>query len=218
MPQLNTYLAGLSSASEPPPTQMPECIPLHFPSSLPREHRSSICTEDLVEIEDRLRFAQVNEALTKLRCQLMKRTYASQYKVRNISSQRYYTRFRALQEQTETKIKIACLQYNTARGALLRLRGPGSWEQTLRELHPEDVRGLSEKALIDEEKEVTKRTRKMAGVEESWNAIRDNIEDLPDTTFECHLAVGEGHRTLSWIWYSTTGNDVKTNLSMGACK
>jgi hypothetical protein len=219
MPGLNSYLASQSSSIlDPASLSTPEQIPLYFPSSFPPEHRSSICTGGIEDIEDRLRFAQATESLTKLRCQLMKRTYASQYKVRNISTQRHYTRFRTLQEQTETKIKLSNLQYNTARDALLQLRGPGVWEKSLQKLRGEDIRGLSERALIEEEKEETRWTRTMAGVMENQTTEEGMAGNDPTSTFNPHLAVGEGYRTLSWIWYSTTGDEITNNVSTGACK
>ena len=222
MPGLNSYLATVASDSEScvldvMSTSTPEHIPIYLPSSFPREHRPLICMGGIEDVEDRLRFAQASEALTKLRCQLMKRTYASRYKVRNISSQRHYTRFRTLQEQTENKVKISSLQYNTARDALLRLRGPGVWEKTLQKLGADDVRGLSEKALIEEEKEETRRTRTMAGVKEFQMTEEGMFDNIPAATFNPHLAVGEGYRTLSWIWYSTTGDEINSSTT-GACK
>ena len=219
MPGLDSYLASQSSfILDPTSMSTPEHIPLYFPSSFPPEHRSSICMGGIEDIEDCLRFAQATESLTKLRCQLMKRTYASQYKVCTISTQRHYTRFRTLQDQTENKIKLSSLQYNTARNALLQLRGPGVWEKTLRELHGEDIRGLSERALIEEEKEETRWTRTMAGVRE-YQATEEGVaDDVPSSTFSPHLAVGEGYRTLSWIWYSTTGDEITNNVSTGARK
>jgi len=219
MPGLDSYLAREPRVvdSTSTSTSTPENTPLYFPSSFPSEHRPLICMGGIEDIEDRLRFAQASEALTKLRCQLMKRTYASRYKVRNISTQRHYTRFRTLQEQTESKIKISSLQYNTARDALLCLRGPGIWEKTLQKLSAEDVRGLSEKALIEEEREEARRTRTMAGMQE-YQATEEGNENILSGTFNPHLAVGEGYRTLSWIWYSTTDGEINNGISTGACK
>jgi len=201
MPGLASYLANMSPLSEEPSTSMPERIPLYLPSTLPAEQRSLICVAGILEIEDQLRFAQAHEALTKLRCQLMKRTYASRYKARNGFSQRHYTRFRTLQDHVESKIKAASQQYRAARLALLNLRGPGIWEQTLQELQPSDVRGLSEKALIDEEAEEERKTRKMAG------SRKDPIAGGGP-----HLSVGDGYRTLSWIWYSTAADEFNNTL------
>jgi len=201
MPGLASYLSRVSPPSEEPSTSMPERIPIYLPSTLPAEKRQLICIAGIPEIEDQLRFAQAHEALTKVRCQLMKRTYASRYKARNVSSQHHYTRFRTLQDHIEFKIKAASRQYRAARVALLNLRGPGMWEQTLQELHPSDVRGLSEKALIDEEAEEARKTRKMA------ESRRDPVAGGGP-----HLSVGDGYRTLSWIWYSTASDEFNKTL------
>ena len=228
MPGLDRYLHEMSIHNDLDDKVMstPECIPLHLPSSLPSEKRVSICVPGLAEVEDRLRFAQASEALTDLRCQLTKRTYASRYRTANISSQTHFTRFRELQEQTDSKIKAACSRYQVARSGLLNLRGKGEWEKRLQELHPEDIRGLSEKALVNEEREQRKRTHEMAGISDSTNSSsqEDNLifKDLPLTMFNPQLAVGEGHRTLSWIWYSTSNDEIIGDTSVtnriGSCK
>ena len=91
MPGLDRYIAELLPAPEEVSTSMPELIPLYLPSSLPANQCSWVCIAGVQDIENRLRFAQASESLNKLRCQLMKRTYASRYKVWNISSQHHYT-------------------------------------------------------------------------------------------------------------------------------
>ena len=91
MPGLGTHLAGPSQMMEEVARSMPECIPLHLPSSLPPDHHVLICMAEIPAIEDQLRFAQASEALTTLRCQLTKRTYANWYKNQNVSLQRHYT-------------------------------------------------------------------------------------------------------------------------------
>ena len=197
----------------------PEVIPLFLPSSLPENKRSWVCIAGIQEIEDRLHFAQASESLNKLRCQLMKCTYASRYKLRNVSGQRHYTRFRTLQEHTESKIRSACRQYTTARSAILVLRGPGIWEQTLQVLRPHDVRGLSEKALTEEEQQEDRQTHAMAGLSLDLPTRQNaDFEALPEMTPNAKLAVGEGHRTLSWIWYTTTSKEVNENCFTEACE
>lgn len=223
MPGLERYLRNAPTHSDDVSTSTPELIPLHLPSSLPFEKRDSVCVSGLAEIEDRLRFAQACEALTDLRCQLTKRTYASRYRTANISSQTQFTRFRELQEQTDSKIKAACSRYRVAQSGLFQLRGKGDWEQKLQVLKPEDVRGLSEKALVNEEKEQKKRTQEMAGISTSCAFDHDNNflnQELPLTLFNPRLAVGEGHRTLSWIWYSTSNEEIEceTTTRIGSCK
>lgn len=153
----------------------------------------------------------------QLRLQLAKRTCAARYKCHNVDSQRSYTRFRALTEQTEKNIKASQLQYNVARAALLSLRGPGFWEQTLRVLHPEDIRGLGERVIIAEEREFEDRMKKMAGLESEDISIAMDAaystakEPLPLTEFIPQLTQGEGTRTISWIWYSTSGEELGNN-------
>ncbi|KAF8229112.1 hypothetical protein L208DRAFT_1379067 [Tricholoma matsutake] len=146
----------MSPLSEEHSTSEPEWIPLYLPLTLPAEKWSLICVVGIPEIEDQLCFTQVHEALMKLQCQLMKQTYAN---------------------HVESKIKAASWQYRTAWIALLNLRGPGIWEQTLQELHLSDIRGL-----------------------------RGGPQ----------LAVGDGYRTLSWIWYSTAADEFNNTLFMEA--
>lgn len=224
MPGLERYLRNTQTHSDDQVMSTPEHISLHLPSSLPLEKRASVCIPGLAEVEERLRFTQASEALSDLRCQLTKRTYASRYRTANISSQTHFTRFRELQVQTDTKIKAACLRYCVARLGLVHLQGKGEWEQKLQELHPEDIRGLNEKALVNEEKEERKRTWEMAGISIGPQAaLVDDFpnQELPPTLFNPHLAVGEGRRTLSWIWYSTSTDEIIGDLDattrIGSC-
>jgi len=219
MPRLDRYIAEILPPHKEVSMSTPEVIPLFLPSSLPENKRSWVCIAGIQEIEDRLHFAQASESLNKLRCQLMKCTYASRYKLRNVSGQRHYTRFRTLQEHTESKIRSACRQYTTARSAILVLRGPGIWEQTLQVLRPHDVRGLSEKALTEEEQQEDRQTHAMAGLSLDLPTRQNaDFEALPEMTPNAKLAVGEGHRTLSWIWYTTTSKEVNENCFTEACE
>lgn len=220
MPGLERYLSNMPTHSDDMFMSTPELIPLHLPSSLHSEKQVSVFVPGLADLEDRLRFAQACEALTDLRCQLTKHTYASRYCTANISSQSHFTCFLELQEQTDSKIKAACSRYCVARSGLVHLWGKGDWEQKLQELHPEDVQGLSEKALINEEKEQRKRTQDMAGISTSSAFDNQLNQELLPTLFNPCLAVGEGHRTLSWIWYSTSNDEIVGNTmsQIGSCK
>ena len=73
----------------------------------------------------------------------------------------------------------------------------------------EDVRGMSERAMTTEEKEEHQRVCRMAG----WSGD-DDIHDVvttPVVTFDPRLALGEGRRTLSWIWYTMSEQDLQGN-------
>jgi hypothetical protein len=56
--------------------------------------------------------------------------------------------------------------------------------------------------MTEEEKEEYKMTRRMAGLAE--DEIITELENRPVVSFNPKLAVGEGRRTLSWIWYSVS--------------
>lgn len=196
----------------------PELTPLFLPSSIPSDLCDLICVGDVCSIEAQLREAQCSEALADLRTQLLKRTYLNKYKDRTASSQRAYTRFRTLQDHTESKIKLRETVYNTARCALLALNGPGSWEDKYRKLTREDVRGMHERAMTAEEQEEHKRTRRMAGfTDEQIEGELDGAVNMPTVQFNPVLALGEGSRQLSWIWYTVTEGERETG-DVDGCK
>ncbi|KAJ7839878.1 hypothetical protein B0H13DRAFT_2417201 [Mycena leptocephala] len=97
--------------------------------------------------------------------------------------------------------------------ALLRLRGHGPWERTLRVLHDDDLRALNEGSLTTEER-----------------ANADRLEALGEAAVHGiaaagAVAAGEGSRTLSWIWYSSAeavesehGLQVQEALCVEWCK
>ncbi|KAF4572395.1 hypothetical protein EYR36_006897 [Pleurotus pulmonarius] len=221
MPGLPEYLKQTSNEED---TTTPELMPLFLPSFFAEEKRATICEPNLCDLEDRLRFAQASEALSKLRRQLRTRSFAHSYKTRNINSQGAYTRSRLLQNQIEVRIKAIRILYNIAREALLSLRGPGDWEAVLRPLLPEDIRGINERTLTAEEQEEYRRTRVLAGM--SLEAIQGELsglgltsgqENIPTVAFSRSLALGEGRRTLSWIWYTVSDDELLGTGEVHAC-
>ncbi|KAF4577537.1 hypothetical protein EYR36_005527 [Pleurotus pulmonarius] len=215
----HTYMAGLSDYLKQSPseetTSTPELMPLYLPSAFPAAQRHLICQPNLDELEDRLRFAQTTEALCNLRRQLRTRSFANSYKTRNAHSQGAYTRSRLLQNQIEVRIRAIRGQYDIARAALLSLRGPGDWETSLRPLHAEDIRGINERALTAEEQEEYRHARLLAGIspesvqgELDGHGVTSGQENAPTVAFNRSLALGEGRRTLSWIWYTVSDEEI----------
>ena len=85
-------------------------------------------------------------------------------------------------------------------------------------LKPEDVRGISERAMMQEEQAEHQRICQMAG----WTADLDaeKLVSTPVVRFDPRLALGEGWRTLSWIWYSVSEQDLQgasTEMDAGEC-
>lgn len=99
------------------------------------------------------------------------------------------------QHTIDDKVRAAELQYWRARAAVLMLRGPGEWEEALRVLTQSDVRALNERELTAQEVENIHRVRVRAGVE------LDAEEIAAERLLTAVSIVGEGQRTLSWIWF-----------------
>ncbi|KAJ6452203.1 hypothetical protein C8R45DRAFT_1057032 [Mycena sanguinolenta] len=189
MPGLHTWI---SQQNPPLPTgsnAMPETIPIYLPSSLPADCRQAVCVTALVEQEDALRTAQANEALRHLRAGLRTRTFAHKFRRKNLDGQGAYTKSRELLDGIEDRIRTAATRYRAARAALLSLRGQGQWENIFHELQKDDIRGMNERLLNEEEKEENRKARLRAGLP----------ADADGTDIDQY---GEGRRVLSWIWYT----------------
>ncbi|RDB24457.1 hypothetical protein Hypma_008439 [Hypsizygus marmoreus] len=210
MPGLPAYLA--EHPSSPPNLSQPETIPIHLPSSIATHARSSVCP-NLAAVEDRLRYAHAHEALEDLRRQLRTRSLAARFKSENVRSQGPHTRMRGLQDQIEVKVRAARDRYNIARDALLRLWGSGNWENTLRLLGADDVRGMNERSLTQEEQEADARAQELAGLGPG------EADRLPDVAMTGIVERGEGRHGLSWIWYNVSAAEVAgdTSGSMHEC-
>ncbi|KAK7048776.1 CxC2 domain-containing protein [Favolaschia claudopus] len=153
--------------------------------------------------EDALRYAQALEALHSLRSNLRTRTFAHQFKRKHIAGQGAYTKSRELLDGIERRIRSASARYRAAREALVNLRGSGAWEEELQELKKEDVRGMNERLLNEQEKEENRKARLLAGLPE--DASGDDVDEYgepAELTTLFSLETGEGRRQLSWIWYS----------------
>lgn len=105
-----------------------------------------------------------------------------------------------------------------ARTALFALKGPGLWEEQYPVLHRDDVRGMHERGMTAEEKEEHVRTRRMAGfTAEQIDGELDGAANMPTIQFDPVLALGEGRRQLSWIWYTISERERQAG-EMDGCK
>jgi len=114
------------------------------------------------------------------------------------------------------------MKYTIVRKVILSLCGPGDWKCSLKVLRPGDIRGLGEHGLRVEEQDTDHQMQELAGLDHmvGWSLTEIcNIisAPLPPTQFVPSLTCGEGCRMLSWIWYSTTGEELK-NGEMEACR
>ena len=75
----------------------------------------------------------------------------------------------------------------------LCLVDPTAIDSRLRELQDSDVRGLSEHLLWDDK------------LQEENSTIASRVSGVPHA--EHQAVLGEGRRTLSWLWYASGSND-----------
>lgn len=103
------------------------------------------CPQRLQRYEWRLRYAQAQDTLDRLRGHLLLRTQLWGSRDRHIHGQHLLTRSAATIENLEAKIKADVKKYNMARAALLALSRPlleSEWLTVLRPLELDDVTSL----------------------------------------------------------------------------
>lgn len=120
----------------------PESWPLFLPSSIPGENRSA-CYKGVIETEQTLRLAQLQDSLVDLR--RFRRTLRNLrlYFKKNTAGegQKTQTKSRAIETGVNNRIKRAVLRYRIAYRALLQLDPAGDWTKEYYELRDEDNRG-----------------------------------------------------------------------------
>ncbi|KAJ7469422.1 hypothetical protein FB451DRAFT_1476206 [Mycena latifolia] len=105
------------------------------------EERARIAALQAVPgVKYRLRVGQANEALHDVRRHLLVRTHLYQVKDRFSRGVKRNTRSKTKIDVVEERIRRAAAQYRAAWAAL-------KWEATLKELTPDDVRGMPERPL-----------------------------------------------------------------------
>lgn len=166
-----------------------EDIPLYLPSALDAHDRANGTTEDIAVMEATLREAQCRTSLEQLRTQLHIKSRLLTYKGRNVRNQAPNTRARALIDRNDAKIKAHVLKYREAREALRRLQGVPENEFSWRKLEDKDIRCMEDPEQLERDEDRRARARekgRQAG-----------------STATGGLAVGEGRRTISWLFIDT---------------
>lgn len=190
----------------------PEDVQLWLPSEIASDQRRAACIEGLPEIELQLRTAQCGSSLEGLRQALRVKTRMVYFKNKNIRGQREGTRSRSIIDRIHKRAIHFVQKYRAARHAKLRLEGPGSWEETYRELRNEDIRGFASG------KPKTKPPRRgiwedgYAPPEPEATEIFDEAEEESDPELDDPTerglpprkkrkkGTGETRKELSWIW------------------
>ncbi|KII83256.1 hypothetical protein PLICRDRAFT_119572 [Plicaturopsis crispa FD-325 SS-3] len=190
-----------------------ENVDIHMPSSLDDAPRTAACAAGLADIEERLRFAESIETLEELRRHLRTRTYMNRFKIKNVTGVRANTRARVSQGSVDEQTFQCKIRYQQSRAAYLRLHGPGPWEKELQVLKDEDVRGLNERALTQQEIDDRDRIRRLGGLDEEDGADLE-AENLRGVVMETPAQAGESRRTVSWLWMSGASCEDETDPRM----
>ncbi|KAF8121845.1 hypothetical protein K438DRAFT_1653350 [Mycena galopus ATCC 62051] len=205
MPNLRRFLTPTQCAMLDSETDRDaEGIRLFMPSDIAEKpRRDKACAVGLPEVEAELRVGEAREALHSLRQGLRARTMTNRFRLRHCTGQRMLTRGQGVLRQINLKVHRAKLRYRYVRNALKRLRGVGPWENELRVLDDVDVRALNERALTAEEAEQRKSLTDYEDVAEEGGVAAFGV-----------VALGEGRRTLSWIWYTAKGDGEPTEQEL----
>ena len=147
MPQASAYLPDDSDSPTSDDTQRlnnfkPETWPLLLPSAIPGDNRS-LCYKGVIETEQVLRLAQLQDSLVDLR--QFRRTLRNLrlYFKTNVAreGQKTQTKSRTIETSVNNRIKRAVWRYRTAYCALLDLDPTGDWKNEYCKLKDEDNRG-----------------------------------------------------------------------------
>jgi hypothetical protein len=209
MPGLISRLATEGFKEEAEALSKPEAMKLFLPSAFPSDVSGKICSDTLRDIEIRLRKGQLSESLSGLRRQLRARMYVGKLKNKNGNGQAYWLRSNTFISQVNGRLREHQRAYDASRLAMERLDPGGTWQNVYRKLEPGDIRGVNDKEV---EARALKRTREMAGLDrdKSHDDDDDSDESDDDNCFDTPIqplhdprsVLGEGYRTLSWIWYT----------------
>lgn len=180
------HVYGTLTADEREPARKSAMtVRLYMPSAPPDGDRSLVSSV-ACEMEAKMRWASMVDALDDLRHQLRLKGILNKFKIANITGQRANTRARTAQDAVDANVKKAAACYRRHRTAYMALQGPGKWEKTMRPLADADCRGLGDRLLEQLE-------------QKSEHSVRTFL-----ATGRGIFSSGESHYELPWIWYNST--------------
>ncbi|KAJ7067282.1 hypothetical protein C8F01DRAFT_1208404 [Mycena amicta] len=192
-------VAGLRAAEEERrdgelPAPKAEDVKLWLPSDLTQLQRSWACKASLREVEAKLRQAQCNDALVKIRAQLYTKTHLIHTRNAMAVGQAATTRSSTLIAQVGDRTQRETTKYTQAWTALRKLKGK-EYAPELKELQTSDLH-------VRTETESDARARLRLG--RLGEARRGRNEPTATTT--------EGSKGVSWIWSAVREEDDEVGL------
>lgn len=208
MPGLLQLLTDTKENTSRDPDSNPEDTKLWLPSNISALDRVWVCHEGLTDMEARLRKARCYDALDGLRHTLRVKSRMILFKNANVRGQRDSGRSREVIDGIHNRAKGFAEKYRRNREALLKLLGPGTWEDELRPLENADVRGYGNvsRAKVGSGRQGTNEeapgNEGVIIVEEPIVTIDDELDLLPEIRSR-RQGTGESREKLSWIWWTT---------------
>lgn len=176
---------ALTADEREPDRKSAMSVRLYMPSEPPEGDRSLVAPAAR-QMEAKVRWASMADALDDLRHQLRLKGVLNKFKLANITGQRANTRARGAQDAVNANVQKAAMCYRRHRAAYLALEGPGKWERTMRLLDDTDCRGLGDRLLEQLE-------------QKSEHAVRTFLVEKRGD-----FSSGESHYELPWIWYNSS--------------
>lgn len=161
--------------------EFPEDVQLFLPSSIPLPFRTRVCTIETINVEKRMRVAQMTDCIVYSRRSIRIRTRMIHWKNKNITGQHHGTRSRGIVDRMSARLQDLQNKYGFARSALLRLDPTGEWQEIWQELRPSDLVSYADTEL--------------------------NVTDAEKHMRRSTTVTGETRKKLSWIWTTTAGVD-----------
>jgi hypothetical protein len=143
MPGVTALRGGGEDSDTYPVDDKPELSKLWLPSELPESEREGACIRGVVKKEERLRFAQLQDALVELRrARRINRGIYTHFRI-NVAGtgQRATSRTQTILRNSGNRIERAARRYNACRASLLALDPHGDWTEKYKILTDEDNRG-----------------------------------------------------------------------------
>ncbi|KAJ7154943.1 hypothetical protein C8R43DRAFT_1126327 [Mycena crocata] len=163
----------------------PERVKLWMPSEMAtRDVGDTLrgCVPGLLDMESKLRVAQCNNSLSKVRSQLHAKRHLIGFRDENVSGQVQATKARTLIDEVEERVQVHARRYRKGRQAVVGVKGEEAYP-ALRKLEDADLR------LDGDAGETDAAARKKLGMIQAGRGARTPRN-----------APGQSTRIMSWIW------------------
>ena len=168
------------------PSKDVEHEPLWLPCALPENHLTHNCDKNLITIESRLHWAQCEDTLDKI-CSLQRGHLSFiSFCNHNIQHQNPNTWAQDTLNCLEDKSNALAVKYRMACAALLKLMGPGDWENQPRELNHGDL-------TTPDRHEISIKNPDDPFRADGWELSKKKQANI-------EKGLGQGKKVVSWIW------------------